>query len=63
MLGWVDHCLPTEKAHVSIDGEASSTGLWTECPGPSSTLSSHIEALSPRGWSLETGLWDGLGSR
>lgn len=63
MLGLVNHCLPTKKAHVSIDGEASNTGLYTECLGPSSTLSSHIEALSPRGRSLETGLWDVLGSR
>lgn len=58
MLVWVNHCLPTKKAHVSIDGEASNTGLYTECLGPSSTLSSHIEALSPRGWSLEMGLWN-----
>ena len=56
MLGLISHCLLTEKAHVSIDREASNTGLWTECPSPSSTLSSHIEALSPRGWSLEMGL-------
>lgn len=56
MLGLISHCLPTEMAHVSIDREASNTGLWTECPSPSSTLSSHIEALSPRGWSLEMGL-------
>jgi len=46
-LGLISHCLPNKKAHVSIDREASNTGLWTECPSPSSTLSSHIEALTP----------------